>query len=470
MRLHRFFDEGLAHASFLLGCEPTGDAFVIDPRRDVDAYLAAASQQGLRITTAIETHIHADFVSGARELSALGAATICGPGAALGFPHRSVRHGETLKAGDLTLTFLHTPGHTPEHISILAEAPGQPRRVFTGDTLFVGAVGRPDLLGKDLSRALANQLYDSLATLLELDDEVEVHPTHGAGSLCGKGIGKEPSSTIGFERRFNPWLQHQTREAFVAAVLADLPETPPYFQRMKRVNEAGPPLLGLDQPPSRPDALDAATVATRLAAGALLLDLRDASAFGAAHPRGAINLGFDPRLGYWAGWLLPPDFSSAGVPAGGPRIILLTEDQRQIDPTVRQLLRVGIDRIEGVLVGGMAAWHTAGLPEGRVAQVDASSFRDLLAQGPPPVVIDVRTSSEWRDGHLPGARNIPLGDLPQRTGEIPQDTRIFTVCSGGYRSSVAASLLARAGHPGVVNVAGGMSAYRKIAGTEGRGD
>ena len=204
----RFFDEGLAQSSFLVGCDRTRQAFVIDPRRDIDAYATLAAQRGLTITHAIETHTHADFVSGALELAAGGARIVVGPGAGTGFPSYEVRHLETMRIGDIDLAFLHTPGHTPEHISILVREPGAPVRVLTGDTLFVGAVGRPDLLGEDLMRALADQLFDSLFdVLLALDDDIEVHPGHGAGSLCGAGIGKAPHSTIGQERQHNPLLQ-----------------------------------------------------------------------------------------------------------------------------------------------------------------------------------------------------------------------------------------------------------------------
>ena len=241
----RYFDAGLAQASYLLACDRTRDAVVIDPRRDVDIYVAAAAQSNLKIVAAIETHIHADFLSGARELAAVGVTTLAGPGASLRFPAREVTHNEDMTIGDLALRFLHTPGHTPEHISVLARQPGEATRVFTGDTLFVGAVGRPDLLGEALMRRLAGQLYDSLFdTLLALDDGVEVHPGHGAGSLCGAGIGSEPYSTIGRERRSNPMLAHTNRDQFIASVLGDLPETPPYFPRMKRVNAEGPPVLG----------------------------------------------------------------------------------------------------------------------------------------------------------------------------------------------------------------------------------
>src|SRR5436190_5107338 len=272
----RFFDEGLAQASFLVGCDRTKQAVVIDPRRDAAIYTAAARQLDATIGAAIETHVHADFVSGARELAHTGARVFTGPGADLEYPHHETHDGETLAVGDLRLTFLHTPGHTWEHIAILAEAPGEPVRLFTGDLLFVGGVGRPDLLGEAQTRQLASDLFDSLNRIMALDDRVEIHPGHGAGSLCGAGIGREPSSTIGRERSQNALLRHRDRDAFITAVLADIPATPPYFARMKRVNKAGAALLDERRPlPSiRP-----AAAAALSADGAIILDLRPAAAF-----------------------------------------------------------------------------------------------------------------------------------------------------------------------------------------------
>jgi hydroxyacylglutathione hydrolase len=447
----RFFDEGLAQASYLVACNRTGEAIVIDPRRDVDVYLAAASQQGFRVAAAVETHIHADFVSGARELAATGAGTIAGDGAALGFDHRKVRHGERLAFGDLQLECLHTPGHTPEHISIVARQAGEPARVFTGDTLFVGAVGRPDLLGEAQMRRLAGALYDSLfQTLLKLDDAVEVHPGHGAGSLCGTGISAEPDSTIGRERRCNPTLQHGSREAFVAAVLADLPETPPYFTEMKRINQEGPGLLGLAAGYAGVRALDDGRATAAVREGAWLLDLRAAAAFCREHPAGALNIAFGPKIGYWAGWIVPT----------GTRIVLLTTNAAEASEAGRQLLRVGLDAVEGYVDGGLDAWRRAGLPTSSIGQLDAGDFSERAAHG--LTVLDVRTAREWEDGHIPGALHIPIGELAGRIGDVPRTRAVATICEGGYRSTLAASMLARAGLRDVLTLAGGMEAYRSV--------
>jgi hydroxyacylglutathione hydrolase len=451
----RFFDEGLAQSSYLIACERTRDAIVIDPRRDIDAYVAAASQQQLRIAYAIETHIHADFVSGARELAALGATVIAGPGADLQFPFQEGRDRETLHVGDITVELLHTPGHTPEHISLLVREPDRPVRALTGDTLFVGAVGRPDLLGPDQARELAGQLYHSLFDiLLGLDDAIEVHPGHGAGSLCGSGIGDAPHSLIGQERRFNPLLQQRSKDAFVAAVLGDLPETPPYFPQMKRVNRAGPPVLGLGNgvPPPRP--LRPADAAAMVEDGAVLVDMRSADAFGAGHPSGAINIGFGSKMGYWAGWMVPL----------AAQIILLGSDSRQALEARRQLTRVGFENVAGSVDGGYQAWSGAGCSISRVAQVSPSELRSRLARSEPLTLVDVRTAREWRAGHLDEAVSIPVGEITRRAGELRGVGTVATMCEGGFRSSLAASLLKRAGVD-VVNVTGGLNAYRALEST-----
>ena len=448
----RFFDEGLAQASFLVGCDRTKQAVVIDPRRDAAIYVDAAQQLGATIVAAIETHVHADFVSGARELAQLGVRVITGPGAGLQFEHFEAGDRERLPLGDVTLTFLHTPGHTPEHICVLAEAPDATPMIFTGDLLFVGGVGRPDLLGDDLTRQLAGQLFDSLRRVMALDDRTEVHPGHGAGSLCGAGIGKDPSSTIARERRQNAMLQYDDRPAFVDAVLADIPGTPPYFARMKRVNAAGPALLA-DTWASRPvPALQASAAAALSADGALIIDLRDGHSYAAGHPYGAINIAFGAKVGFWAGWVVPPD-----VP-----LIFLADDAAQAREAGLQLLRVGLDRVIGTIDGGASAWTRAGLPIATLEQVSAEELREAVERGAPMQLVDVRTPREYASGHVTGAINVPVGEIPARAGELRRDVAVATVCEGGYRSVLAASLLAREGITNLANVTGGMAAYRAL--------
>jgi hydroxyacylglutathione hydrolase len=445
----RFFDEGLAQASFLVGCDRTKQAVVIDPRRDASVHAAAARQLGATIVAAIETHVHADFVSGARELAQIGARVYAGPGAGVEYDHHAVRDGETMSVGDVTLTFLHTPGHTPEHICVLAVAAGQPARLFTGDLLFVGGVGRPDLLGEARTLRLASDLFDSLQRVMALGDDVEVHPGHGAGSLCGAGIGMEPFSTIARERRQNAMLQHHAREAFVAAVLADIPDTPPYFARMKRLNTAGPPLL--NERARRLPSIRPAAAAALAADGALILDLRTGRAFAEGHPDGALNFTYGAKIGYWAGWVVPPD---------APLLLLAGEPAHAQEAAI-QLLRVGLDRIEGMIAGGFEAWTGAGLPVAQIEQMSAGDLRAAITDEAVRVV-DVRTPDEWRAGHIDGSINIPVGDIPVRGRDLHGDALIATICEGGYRSSLAVSLLAHEGVRRLVNVTGGMAAYREL--------
>ena len=448
----RFFDEGLAQSSYLLACDRTRRAVVIDPRRDIDVYVDTARERQLEIVLAIDTHIHADFVSGSHEFAAIGVRAVAGPGAGVSFEHHEAADREEITVGDMHLQFLHTPGHTPEHICIVVTQPASTTRIFTGDTLFVGAVGRPDLLGEEQTRRLASDLHDSwFQKLLVLADDTLVHPGHGAGSLCGAGIGSEPHSTIGKERGSNPMLQHGSRDAFVAAVLADLPETPPYFPRMKRINHDGPRLLQLagGAPPLRPvSPPDAREMMTR---GAWLLDLRGVDTFGSGHPQGAVNVAFGPKVGYWAGWVVPADTS----------VVLLAATAEQAQDAARQLLRVGIDRIEGSVAGGFDAWEAAGLPVARIPQISVDDLRARIAGREPLTIVDVRTAREWQGGHIETATHVPIGDVPARAGTLPREAPIATICAGGYRSSIAASLLARAGVENLVNVTGGMGAYAK---------
>ncbi|MFL6280661.1 MAG: rhodanese-like domain-containing protein [Vicinamibacterales bacterium] len=451
LMFQRYFDAGLAQASYLLACDRTRQAVVIDPRRDVDVYAAAAAQSNLNIVAAIETHVHADFVSGARELQAIGAQTIAGPGASLKFHAREVSHDERLRLGDLALRFLHTPGHTPEHISILAEHPDEPRRVFTGDTLFAGAVGRPDLLGESVMRRLAGELHDSLfRTLLALDDGVQVHPGHGAGSLCGAGIGTDPYSTIGRERRSNPLLAHTDREQFIASVLGDLPETPPYFARMKRLNCDGPAPLDLARgyPGIAPLDLDRAVTAIRN--GAVPIDLCDDDAVCGEHVATSLRIAFGPKIGYWAAWVL----------SGSSRIVLLTPDPSRAAEAGRQLLRVGLETIEGYVAAQASAWRSAGFPVSRITQISAGELRDRFGRDRELTLVDVRSEREWNAGHVAGAIHVPIDGVIARTAAFDKRTPIATICEGGYRSMLAASLLLRAGFPDVLNVTGGMTAYR----------
>jgi hydroxyacylglutathione hydrolase len=449
----RFFEEGLAQSSYLIACDRTRQAAVIDPRRDVGQYVSAAEAAGLTITHAIDTHIHADFVSGSRELAALGARVVAGPGAGLAFDHVEIPHGSTLHVGDVELVVLHTPGHTPEHISLIETHPAEPPRVFTGDTLFVGAVGRPDLLGEAVMRTLAGQLYESLfTTLMRLPDDLEVWPGHGAGSLCGSGIGAAAQSTIGDERRNNRLLRHSSRDAFVQDVLSDLPDTPPYFPRMKQLNKEGAPVMRLAAGVDAPPAITAAAAADAARNGAWILDLRSTTDHADGHPRGSLAIASGPKIGYWAAWI---------VSAGSP-IILLTENAQGAAEVRRQLLTVGLDDVPGWIAGGFEAWRAAGLPISTTPLIAAIDLRRGQVLPSALTIVDVRSPREWARDHVPGAVHIPLQELSSRLGEVPRHQPIATMCEGGSRSALAASVLERAGIENVMNVAGGMSVWRTI--------
>jgi hydroxyacylglutathione hydrolase len=447
----RFFEEGLAQSSYLIACDRTRQAAVIDPRRDVAEYMSLAAAARLTITHAVDTHVHADFASGSRELAALGALVVAGPGAGLEFEHTEVPHGRTLQVGDVNLLVQHTPGHTPEHISIIETHPAEPPRVFTGDTLFVGAVGRPDLLGAAAMRGLAGQLYESLfTTLLRLPDDVEVWPGHGAGSLCGSGIGAAAHSTIGEERRANPLLQHSSRDAFIEAVLSDLPDTPPYFARMKRLNKNGAPVLGPAAPVESPPRVSPRAAASAAGGGAWILDLRSAGDHAAGHPHGCLGIASAAKAGYWAAWI---------VPADSP-VILLTGTEREAAEARRQLLMVGVDHIVGWIDGGFEAWAAAGLPVSSTRLIAAAQLRSGGAGAGALTVVDVRSAREWARDHVPGALHIPLQELAGRVADIPRSRPVATICEGGSRSALAAGLLERAGVRDVLNVDGGMHAWR----------
>ena len=396
MYFRQFYLGCLAHASYLVG--DGGEAAVVDPRRDVDEYVDEAAAQDLAIKWVIETHLHADFVSGHLELAErTGATIVFGAKARAAFPHRGVADGEEIRLGGLTLRFLETPGHTPESISILVLDP-EPRLVFTGDTLFIGDVGRPDLAASAAGVTpsdMAGQLHDSLhGKLLTLPNGVAVYPAHGAGSLCGRNISSETSSTIGIQRRTNYALQPMPREEFVKVMTADLPETPAYFPRDVEINRAGADALAARRAPA---PLAPAEVRRLAEKGAILVDVRPAAAFGAAHPEGAVSVGLSGQFASWAGTLLPPD----------KPLVLVTEDEAGAEEAAMRLARVGLENVAGYLAGGVAAWHAAGLPLGKLEQVDVAELKARLGEAGAPFVLDVRRPREYAAGHVAGAVSLP---------------------------------------------------------------
>jgi rhodanese-related sulfurtransferase len=451
MHFKQFYLGCLAQASYLIGSD--GEAAVVDPRRDVDEYLDEAAARGLRIRYVIETHLHADFVSGHRELGArTGAEIVFGKKAGAAFPHRAVQDGDELPLGAARLRFLETPGHTPESISVLAfEKAGdaQPKLVLTGDTLFIGDVGRPDLVGAKghSPEAMAAQLYDSLhEKLLRLPDAVEVYPAHGAGSLCGRNMSKETSSTIGEQRRSNYALQPMPKDAFVKMMTADLPEVPQYFPVDVELNRAGADPLSAPTPA----ALAPAAVQARSRAGAVVLDVRDAASYGAGHVPGSLNVALQGQFASWAGTLIP----------AGREILIVADEPARVREAALRLARVGLESVAGYLDGGIEAWDKAGLPVAERPQVSVLDLHAWQAEGRAGLrVLDVRRPGEHDAGHVPGAISIPLDRLERELARVPKASPLAVICAGGYRSSAAASILERHGFADVVNVAGGTNAW-----------
>jgi hydroxyacylglutathione hydrolase len=449
MYLQQFFVEGLGHASYLMGSDQTGEAAGVDPRRDISVYLDAARAAGLRLRYALETHVHNDFLSGARQLAeTAGAEQVASADAGLRFPHRAVREGDVLRLGEIEIRVLFTPGHTPEHVTyvVLDRARAEvPVLAFTGGDLLVGAVGRPDLLGRELGERLAPLLYDTLfEKILRLEDYVEVLPTHGSGSLCGRGIGGKRTTTIGYERRFNAALQQPSREAFVDYVLNNNPGIPACHRRIRPGNLEGPGDWRLPEP--RPLAVEEFRhLAGR---GALVVDLRTGLAFGGGHVPGALNIGLGPSFATWAGWLLPAD----------TLLLFILERDDQWEEAVTALAHIGYERVAGYLQGGMAAWVTAGLPLGRTEQWSVHRLAERLPAAD-LTLVDVRSPAEWAGGHLAGAVHLPLEGLIDGAGALDPGLPLAVICGGGYRSSVAASLLERQGFREVIDIQGGMAAW-----------
>lgn len=452
MYFKQFYLGCLAQASYLIGSG--GEAAVVDPRRDVEEYLAEAAAHGLRIRYVIETHLHADFVSGHRELAErTGAEILISARAGAGFPHRGMRDGDEVALGALRLRFLETPGHTPESLCVLVFDPAgsaDPKLVLTGDTLFIGDVGRPDLVGAQgrSAREMASLLYDSLhGKLLRLPDAVEVYPAHGAGSLCGRNMSKETSSTIGEQRRGNYALQAMTREQFVEVVTADLPEVPRYFPMDVALNRAGAAGLGeTDLPP----ALTPREAETAVAQGAVLLDVRGAAEFGAGHLPRSVNIGLGGQFASWAGTL---------IDAATPLVVVAAGEERVREAVVR-LARVGLERLAGFLSGGVLAWEQSGRALARLPQIDVGELRARIEGREDLLVLDVRRPAEYAAGHVPGARPGPLDRLERDLGQLDLTRPTAVVCAGGYRSSAACSLLRKNGFAApLFNVVGGTSAW-----------
>ena len=455
MYFKQFYLGCLAHASYLLGSE--GEAAVVDPQRDVEQYLEEAEAQQLKIKYVIETHLHADFVSGHRELAArTGAEIVFSEQAGATFPHRKVKDGDEMKIGKLTLRILETPGHTPESVCILVtdtEVSDQPQKVLTGDTLFVGDVGRPDLAGGKgfTPQMMAAMMYDSLhEKLLQLDDAVEVYPAHGAGSMCGKNMSKETSSTIGDQKKFNYALQPMSKEDFIATMTKDIPEAPVYFSQDAEINRGGAgPLSDIPNPP----ALSPQAVKKLAGEGYLVLDVRSAAEFGAGHVPGSLNIGLGGQFAIWSGSL-----ALMSAP-----ILIVAESEDKVNEAVMRLARVGIETVKGYLNGGIDAWRAAGFEVANVPQVTVNELHQMIDKAQVQQILDVRRPTEYESGHVPHAVPVPLSNLRETVPGLRLDPAKPTavICAGGYRSSAATSILEQQGFTNLLNVTGGTSAWIK---------
>jgi glyoxylase-like metal-dependent hydrolase (beta-lactamase superfamily II)/rhodanese-related sulfurtransferase len=451
MYFEQFYLTCLAHASYMIGSE--GEAAVVDPQRDVDIYLKAAGEQGLQIRHIFETHLHADFVSGHKELAArTGSKIYIGARANAGFPHVALTDGFEVLVGAVRFRALETPGHTPESVCLVitnGEKSVQPCSVLTGDTLFIGDVGRPDLSRTHTPRELAGLLYDSLhQKLLALPDAVAVYPAHGAGSLCGRAMRAERSSTIGTERLTNYALQIPSREEFIAQLTTNLPARPDYFLEDAEINRSGAGAL-TELPPM--PGLSPAEVQRLLQPNANVLDVRSGDEFAAGHVPGSVGIALSGQFASWAGGVL-------GIHS---KPVLIGDTGAQIDEARLRLARVGIEDLRGYLAGGLAAWQKAGLPLAKTAQISPQELNQKLRDGTVRAadVLDVRREGEWQAGHIADVQCRALDTFPHGLPAMDRERPVAVHCKSGYRSIIACSLLERAGYRNVINVAGGFDAW-----------
>ncbi len=465
MILKRFYDELLAQASYMIGCQSTGEALVLDPGRDPEIYLQAARSEGLRITHVTETHIHADFVSGSRELAAAAGAQIYlsaegGRDWQYGFAEADgaelLKDGDEIRIGEIRIRVMHTPGHTPEHLAFIVTdtaVADRPMGAVTGDFLFVGDVGRPDLLEKAAGlqgtmESGARDLFRSLQRFGKLEDWIQIWPGHGAGSACGKGLGAVPTSTLGYERLFNWAFSHDDEESFVKAVLEGQPDPPRYFAEMKRINRDGPRILGKAPPPPK---LDPGSVGEWLAdSEVVVVDTRLEAAFTGGHIPGTLNIPKNRSFTANAGWLLP--YSKD--------LILIVDGEEAGVEVVRGLTSIGLDRIRGLLpTSAIAEWARSGHRLETVGRITPEELEDRRASEP-VTLLDVRWQNEWDAGHIPGAIHVPMGYLEEGLSRIPETRPVVLACASGARSAVSAGVLQRLGVKEVINLEGGFNRWK----------
>jgi hydroxyacylglutathione hydrolase len=456
MQIRQFHDAGLGNNAHLLISARDKTAVLVDPLRDVDQYLTAARSEDVRITHVLETHIHNDFLTGSREVASLtGARIVASADAQLEFDHQPVRDGDTLVIGEIKLTVIATPGHTPEHVSYLAtdtSRPANPPILLSGGSLLVGAVSRTDLLGHEHAVGLAHQLYHTLhERILPLGDDVAVYPTHGAGSFCTAAAGEGSSTTIGRERQSNPLLRLDTPASFGERLQASMPSYPSYFDRMRAVNRRGPRVLGSVP---RLAVLTPNDVQARQQSGEAVVDMRSVHEYARGHIPGVFHVELRPAFASWVGWV---------VPFGSP-VILVSDSTEVHEYAVRQLIRIGYDDLPGYLGGGMPGWESAGLPIERVPVLTMREVRSRLKRNEALVVLDVRQAHEWSGGHIPHATLIEAGALPTAEVDLPRDRLIATHCGHGQRAATALSVLERRGFEKLALVAEGVDAWRADGG------
>ncbi len=451
MFFKQFIVPGMGCLSYLIGCPKAGVACVVDPKRDVDDYIKVARENNLKITHIFETHVHADHISGNMELQSRTGAEICmGTGTPATFAFKPVAEGDIFEFGSVKLEALSTPGHTPNSISLLVTDTARndkPWMILTGDCMFVGDVGRPDLAGKELIHEQAENLYDSLFNkLTRLPESIEIFPAHGEGSLCGKGMSSKSSSTVGYEKDSNPIFK-LSKEEFLLSMTGSFPDRPKSFTHIITTNKSGVPLL--DRCPVVRD-LTPLQVKKELDRGVVLLDTRDTASFGGVHIPGSINIGFAKQTANWIGMVIEPD----------AELILVVTGEEAYNEMLVELHRIGYDRVIGYLYGGMTSWQEAGMPIDQLWQISAARLHEKITTGNISHFFDVRSDIEWNSGHIQEAQHLPLNQLLNKTPDIPKDEEVIVTCGVGYRGNIAASYLQSQGFQHVHSLAGGITAWK----------
>ena len=443
---------GLGCNSYVIGCPGARQAVVVDPKRDVQEYMDISRDEGMKITHIIETHVHADHVSGNQELkSRTGAPIYYGAGTPVTFDHKELKEGEIIEFGMVKLEIINTPGHTPNSISILVTDKArsdEPELILTGDLLFVGSIGRPDLAGAEVLEEQVKNLYTSLYEKLgRLPDYLEAFPAHGQGSLCGKGLSAKASSTLGYERRTQPVLQFSGFDEFHADIAGAFPVRPKSFTHIISTNANGVPLLErcpLEQT-LNPDQFDSIR-----AQGATIIDTRDTAAFGGFHIPGAINIGFEKQMANWIGMVIDP----------ADNLLLVVDDRERYDQMTTQLHRIGYDNIYGYLSGGMAGWISSGMPIDSLSPISAHGLKARIDRKQAERIVDVRTAEERAQGFIPDSLHVPMTDILAHSLDVPKDKEVILVCGTGYRANIVASHLKQEGFSHVHSLAGGLTAWQ----------